>query len=235
MIKNTYFKELGLHVVISRRKGTRNLRLSIKSDGVVKLSIPYGVTEKYAEKFLKNKIDWINKHKKTESNIIPNQHIGKSYRLVVIYKDIEKPRTRLKQNEIVISLPKGTHVESQSVQVIIKGACEKALKKEAEVLLPQRIEQLSKSTGISYKTVKVKKLKSRWGSCDSNKNIVLNIYLMQLDWSLIDYVVLHELAHTYHQHHQKTFWNLLEKLLPDYKERRKLLKSKPTSIIGTTY
>lgn len=70
----------------------------------------------------------------------------------------------------------------------------------------------------------VKNLKSRWGSCDSHRNIILSSLLITLDDSLIDYVICHELAHTKHMNHSKEFWLNVEMMIPDYKQRRKELK-----------
>jgi predicted metal-dependent hydrolase len=235
MVKELYFEHLDTNVVISRRKGTKNLRITIKNDGKVKLSVPYGVSDRRAKQFLEDKSEWVAKHYKKSKIISDGQHIGKSHRLVVTNIDIDKPKTRISNNLITINLPFNVDTNSDVAQKAISKACERALKIEASKLLPQRLEFLSDKYQISYKSIKVKKLLSRWGSCDNRKNIVLNIYLMQLDWSLIDYVIMHELSHTVHQHHQKDFWEYLGNLLPDFKERRKLLKSKPTDISATSY
>lgn len=233
MQKSIYVESLGLEIILARRKGTRSLRLAVKSDGTIRLSIPYLVTEKQAIKFIDQKADWIAKHHK-KPIIIPNRaHIGKSHRLVIEVVSVPIIKTRLTTNTITIKLPHNVESSSVQAQKAIRKACERALKKESENLLPQRLETLSKQHNISYKSCTVKKLKSRWGSCDSYKNITLNIYLIQLDWQLIDYVILHELTHTIHQHHQPEFWKYLENIMPDNKQRRKILKQMPTDILVT--
>ena len=64
----------------------------------------------------------------------------------------------------------------------------------------------------------------RWGSCSSDQMITLSYFLMQLPWDLIDYVILHELAHTKHLNHGPGFWSELEALCPDARARRKSIK-----------
>ncbi len=107
------------------------------------------------------------------------------------------------------------------VQDAAASASLKALRKEAETLLPQRLRTLSDQTGLGYASVSVRQLKSRWGSCDNHKEITLSIFLMQLPWHLIDYVLVHELTHTKVMRHGAPFWEELERHLPGAKQLRK--------------
>ena len=235
MQKSVYVESLGSEVIIARRKGTRSLRLAVKSDGTIRVTVPYALSEKQALKFLEQKADWITKHHKKPFILEHGAHIGKSHRLQFEKLAIETIKTRLAPNTITIKIPLDKNWNDTEVQIIAKKACERALKKESENLLPQRLLFLATTHGISYKSCTIKKLKSRWGSCDSIKHITLNSYLIQLDWKLIDYVILHELAHTKHQHHQSEFWSYLTLLLPDCRERRKQLKQMPTDILPTSF
>lgn len=235
MIKKIYVESVGSEIAVARRKGTRNLRLSIRSDGRIRLSIPYGVSERYAERFLNDKADWIKQHFRPAISLTDGMHIGKAHRLRFVKDSGDRIKTRIKQNEVIITIPANMNENSAEVQAKALATCEKALKKEAEKLLPQRLEHLSKKHDIDFASLKVKKLKSRWGSCDSHKNIILNTYLMQIDWGLIDYVILHELTHTIHQHHQADFWQSLGQICPDYKNLRKQIKAHPTNVFGTNF
>lgn len=74
-------------------------------------------------------------------------------------------------------------------------------------------------------TLKIRKMRTRWGVCNTkNKTITLNLELLKKDISLIDYVIIHEMAHFFEQNHSKDFWHLVEQAIPDYKEKRKRLK-----------
>jgi predicted metal-dependent hydrolase len=235
MQKSIYVDSIGTEVIISRRRGTRSLRLAVRSDGTIKITVPYTVSEKQAIKFLEQKSDWIAKHHKKPTLLEHGAHIGKSHMLYFDVSDTDKIRTRLTANKITVRLTKNIAWDSQLAQGAARKASEKALKAEASNLLPQRLTYLAKQKDITYKSCSVKKLKSRWGSCDSANNIILNIYLIQLEWELIDYVILHELAHTNFKHHQTGFWDFLSVLLPDYKVRRKQLKQMPTDILPTSF
>lgn len=80
-----------------------------------------------------------------------------------------------------------------------------------------RLRKLSKQTGLTYHDARVMKLEKRWGSCTPTNTIILNINVVKLPYSLIDYVVVHELCHTKVKNHSKEFWAELSKHLPDWK------------------
>ncbi len=235
MLKTITIEGLSQPVVLARRKGTKSLRLSIKSDGQVRVSVPYGVPELFARQFVTSKVSWIQKHQKKPNHIPQNAHIGKNHRLVVRSTAAARHHTTITDTGIIVTLPETVDMNSSEAQKIIKSACDKALIKQAKILLPQRLATIAKQKNISYKSCSIKKLKSRWGACDNHGNITLNSYLIQLDWTLIDYVICHELAHTIHHHHQKSFWDLVMMLSPHYKDLRKSLKNTPTDVIVTMF
>ncbi|MGZ6005017.1 MAG: M48 family metallopeptidase, partial [Candidatus Saccharimonadales bacterium] len=115
--------------------------------------------------------------------------------------------------------------QSTGVQAKALIGCERALRQEAETLLPQRLKQLADKHDYSYTGVDIKKLKSRWGSCNQHHHISLNLYLMMLPWALIDYVLLHELNHTKHLNHSPSFWTEIETKMPHAKQLRKQLRA----------
>ncbi|MBL0725766.1 MAG: DUF45 domain-containing protein [Alphaproteobacteria bacterium] len=90
--------------------------------------------------------------------------------------------------------------------------------------LPPKVEEISQRTGLRYKSMKIKTVKTIWGSCSSKKNINLSSRLILLPKNLIEYVITHELVHTKHQNHGKLFWAELNFLMDDKaKELDKLL------------
>jgi len=78
---------------------------------------------------------------------------------------------------------------------------------------------------IPIPNLKVRKMKTRWGVCNTkNNNITLNYYLYKYDLKCLDYVIVHELSHFIEGNHSKNFWKIVEKYYPNYKEIRKKLK-----------
>jgi len=88
---------------------------------------------------------------------------------------------------------------------------ETALRRKAQCTLPVQLAQLAQLHGFQYSAVKIRKSKSRWGSCSNKKAINLSLYLMLLPEHLIEYVLLHELCHTVQMNHGPAFWALLDK------------------------
>jgi predicted metal-dependent hydrolase len=87
------------------------------------------------------------------------------------------------------------------------------------------IDVLSEEYQLPYSGLTIRKLSSRWGSCSSHQKISLSTYLIQLPDDLISYVITHELVHTKHMNHGKDFWNKMEQIIPNVKEKRKKLKT----------
>lgn len=87
--------------------------------------------------------------------------------------------------------------------------------KEAKAYLKSKVEYFSKKMDLKFSELKFRKMKRRWGSCDSNKVITLNTYLYNTSEKQIDYVVVHELAHLVHMNHSKDFHNLVSIYIPD--------------------
>ncbi len=231
MQKHVVIDGIDVPIVFAKRKGTRSIRLSMKGDGTLRVSVPYGIPEMLAKRFVLQKRDWILEHIKPVNILTSGQHIGKNHRLLVIQGSSTRSHTKVTDTEIRVTLPEGVRASSTEAQKTLRKACEKALLSEAERLIPQRVAMISEKSGIGCASVTIKKLKSRWGACDNRNNLSFNSYLIQLEWELIDYVICHELAHTLHHHHQPSFWELVEKLYPTYKNARKILKTKQTSVV----
>lgn len=88
-----------------------------------------------------------------------------------------------------------------------------------------RYYPLFKARGVAYPTLRIKTMKSRWGSCIPGKGVItLNTRLLTKPMAAVEYVVVHELAHFLIQNHQADFYAVVAQVLPDYKARRKLLK-----------
>ncbi len=100
----------------------------------------------------------------------------------------------------------------------------KLLRKNALEYLPKAVEYYSAVMGVRCEGVKITSAKKRFGSCSGKNNICFSLYLMKYPKDAVDYVVVHELAHIKYKNHSKEFYLYLERFMPDYKKREKLLK-----------
>jgi len=95
----------------------------------------------------------------------------------------------------------------------------------AKTVLILTLEILAKKHGFSYNRVFIKNQKTLWGSCSHKNNINLNVKLILLPEQLREYIILHELVHLKVKNHSSKFWNELARLCPDYRERRRELRT----------
>jgi predicted metal-dependent hydrolase len=210
-------------VTLQKRRGTHSVRIHIHGSEV-RVTLPHWFSYTQAISFTKTRTAWINEHRKAEEIISHGSYVGKKYQVVIRESTNTTIRSKITDNVISISMPAETNSNSPEAQQKIRRIIERAFKLEAEALIAPRLQDLALERDFQYRSVSFKKLKTRWGSCDNRDNIIINIFLIQMPWQLIDYVLLHELAHTQQRNHSLKFWEIVESTMPDYKKRRKALK-----------
>ena len=222
-------------VHIYKRRGSKSIRLGFDGKGEIRVSIPSWVPYQAGVTFTKQRKDWIAKHRPEISGMFRSgDRIGKAHHMSIIADpDVSSVQVRLKGSEIIVKHPSRLAADDVKVQMAAERGAKKALLLEATRLLPQRLQLLASKHDFRYKSVEVKQLKTKWGSCNQNHEITLNYYLLQLPWNLIDYVLIHELVHTEHLNHSDAFWRRFEQALPGAKTIRKELRTYKTSVIAT--
>ncbi len=98
------------------------------------------------------------------------------------------------------------------------------LKKAAREYIPKRLSEYSAIMNLKPSGVKITSARTRFGSCSGKNSLCFSYLLMQKPKEAVDYVIVHELAHIKHKNHGKRFYALVEKYMPDYRERNKLLR-----------
>lgn len=211
------------------RKKIKNIILKVTPDERVLISAPPRVPESYLKEFVKTKEEWIVKkleeaknRKKKEMNYESDEEIiylGKKYYLEIITSHNEK--VTIQNEKIHIYCLENSTVEDR--ERIFKNW----VKIELGVLLKDLTYKIGKMIGYLPNEIRIRDMKTRWGSCISARKVITyNLQLAFQPLPLIEYVVLHELAHIPYPNHQKEFWNFVEKFIPNWKERRKLLNKR---------
>ena len=135
-------------------------------------------------------------------------------------------RSMLSENREWIDKQLAAVQKAQASKIVITDQMREEGTKKAMEIFPKRVAYYAKIMGCenTYRRITIKEQKTRWGSCSSNRNLNFNWKLVLLPEEVLDYVVVHELAHLFEMNHSKAFWMIVERVLPDYKERRELLK-----------
>ena len=100
----------------------------------------------------------------------------------------------------------------------------KLLVTKAKRIIPPKVNKYAKLIGVTYGNITIRMQKSRWGSCSGKGNLNFNCLLMNAPEEILDYVIVHELCHRKEMNHSPRFWTEVEKIIPDYKDKRKWLK-----------
>ena len=107
----------------------------------------------------------------------------------------------------------------------------RSLARKARVVVPERVRHYAPLLGVIYGRIAIRKQHSRWGSCSSKGNLNFNCLLMLTPPEVVDYIVVHELAHRIEMNHSKRFYEIVARILPDYKLREQYLKNEGASLM----
>jgi predicted metal-dependent hydrolase len=196
-----------------RNRRAKNLAIRIGRNGDIRVTIPGYVSMKRAENFVFSKGRWII------------QKISEQ-------KKYSESALVIREGGVFVVRDKEFTLRLKGEKDSLEEAIWRILLKEAGAYLPYRVEVLAKEHGLSFSGVKVRRMKSRWGSCTAKNGINLNSWLVMLPDSLSDYVILHELAHTRHRDHGPRFWAYLDVLTEGRsKELRKELRAQQIMLI----
>ncbi|MGM0653154.1 MAG: M48 family metallopeptidase [Bacillota bacterium] len=215
------------------RKKVKNVNLRVRPDATVVVSAGSKVPFKYVEGVVKKKASWIIEalaHYSEQQNKINQRQyntgelitfLGQNYPLqVVVVKKQEE--VIIDQGQCYLFIKDENDFKSKECLIT------EWQKEQARPLFEQsldRVHPLVAERGITKPSITVRKMKTRWGSCSWGRNkITLNSELVKAPEACLDYVVLHELAHFKYRKHDQLFYNFLTEIMPDWKDRRKLLK-----------
>ena len=225
-------------IILTKSMKAKSVYISIRPFEKVKVTVPFFVSFKKAEDFVRKKESWIRRNLLKLKSIEQKQTIfdfntrftTRNHILKLNNVKSNDVKYRLKDQVILVDIPNTAEVKSADIQQKIRFAIEETLRKEAKDYLPQRVKELAEKNSFRFKKVSVRNSKTRWGSCSYANNINLNIHLMRLQDHLIDYVILHELVHTKIKNHSRDFWNMLDLVTGNAKNLDKELKNYRTKI-----
>lgn len=219
-------------IKLIKSKRSKYMRLSISSHGEIRLSVPFNATVMHINSFLQDKGTWLDKaimglKIATPLEIDDNSDLsiaGENYKFIV-YQD---------QPELKVQIdPAGKRIfifNDGSSQTKLKELLRDKVRKLAGSIITQRVSAYANIMGISYGRISIREQRSRWGSCSSKGNLNFNWKIVLAPTRIMDYVIVHELAHILEHNHSQNFWLLVEKYLPQYKPSRKWLRENSSQL-----
>lgn len=233
-VRTVFYRETAISYTFER-KNVKNINLRVKPDGEVYVSAPVRISLERVDKLVSEKGDFIlNAREKFAERLknAPKVHeyqsgehfyiLGREYELEVkegrkgAYTEGGKLCIETKNVE-------NFQEKERQFQHFRNELCREVFAKQADKIYP-----IFKAMGVPVPTLKMRDMKSRWGSCIPQKGIItLNKRLIAAPEECIEYVAMHEFCHFIHPNHSKDFYSLLTKLMPDWKGRKALLNRSP--------
>ncbi len=208
-------------VLIKTRRKTLSLTINQEGELIVRAPEKMPINEVYnflikKEKWIKQKQGHIINILKANEKILNYEQVlflGKLYSVVRV-KGIKK-----------VSLEGGflcipASVKPEKVQKTLKNW----LNLLAEDIILDRLDYFAELMALDFDSVKIVASKAKWGSCDADNNLSFNFKMVMLTPKLIDYIIIHELAHILQFNHSKQFWDVVKSIIPNYKKQRELLQ-----------
>jgi predicted metal-dependent hydrolase len=210
-------------VLLEKTAKAKYMRISIRPEKGVRVSLPLRGSFDQAEAFVREKLSWIRHHqeklalRENPQTIFSETTFFQTFRhtLKIAVHGQPEVKAKLKAGFLEVLVPGFRPVSDPDIQQAIRHAVEETYRHEAKVFMPERVAFFAQKFGLKYAKVTIKKAGTRWGSCSYTNNINLNLHLMRLPERLRDYVILHELAHTVEKNHGPRFWALLETICPN--------------------
>jgi len=214
-----------------RRKNMKRIHIRFDNEDGLLISAPPEVTLEEIRRIIKDNTDWVDTHtqrREQRKAMRPSAKdggeimiAGQLYPLRV--KESQSVRCSFSGAEVTAALPQPHDEEA------VKALLEKFLRKQAEILFEeslQRMYPLIKPLGAPMPMLRIRKMTSRWGSCNiKTHTVTMNLCLARAPLPLIDSVMLHELVHLVNYPHDARFHSISASLMPDYLERKKKLNS----------
>lgn len=206
-------KDFGkIHFVV--RRSARNITMRVKEDGLHVTTPPYRSITALLEAIapFRERLRNVCSEVKPKPFDLNFSIEAECFRLKLETSPLKNFTVSMRDETVVIACPAHADFTTDRVQTLVKNAVMRAMRKKAEEYLPPLVQYWSSLFDLPYNKVTISKARSRWGSCSSKRDISLSFYLMLLPAHLMDYMILHELAHTREMNHGPKFWELLNQL-----------------------
>jgi len=201
------------------RSKRKTLGLYIRN-GAMEVRAPLGASKRDIDSFITSKSEWIQgklKHSKEQAQ--NRESFRLNYGDSILYLGKEYPIVSKEGKQVGFS-GEYFYMPPNLTAKQIKSACIQIYRMLAKHDLADRVLDFSQQMSVTPSAIKINSARTRWGSCSSKKCLNFSWRLIMADRDVIDYVVVHELAHLTEMNHSKRFWAIVEAIIPNYKQRK---------------
>ncbi len=221
-------KEMELNYeVVRSKKRRRTISLQVRADGTAVVHAPYRTPIPEIDKFVREKQSWLGR-KVRENRERQKEIQAKKYLRGEIFFFLGKPYP-LKIEAAALGFDKLAFVCGQFVLAEDNAFQGRELfvdwyRKSAQKHIGERVDHFGQALKLVPKDVRISNARCRWGSCSQDNHLHFSWRLIMAPCSVIDYLVVHELAHMQEKNHSESFWSLVGNTITDYKKQRIWLK-----------
>ncbi len=215
------------------RKKVKNINLRIHSDGRITVSaspkVPETVIDQFILKkasFIFNAFDRFSERAPRDDSYEDGEKISFFGEILTVSRETgNKRRVELRDGELRLFIRESDG--SSEVKGIIEGFMKAELEKKLSETVPSLYSRFEFEPAVELSEVKIRKMKSRWGSCNCKSGAVtFNLHLAEYPVICLEFVAMHELCHLFHPNHSKDFYALLSSVMPDWRERKEALNKR---------
>lgn len=217
---------------IRRSPRRKTLSICVYPDNMVVVAAPEKLSQSEIMRFVEDKSEWVRKrislNLEKQKNKAPRRYVsgerilylGKEHFLIV--EEGTLAGVVLNSGNIIVRIRPGTPPELLEQMVrrqLSLWYVRLSLKK-----IEERVRHFAQVIGATPRSVRIKAIRSRWGSCSSGGGVNFAWQIIMAPEPVLDYLVVHELCHLIHHNHSAEYWGLVQSVIPDYRERRKWLR-----------
>lgn len=213
------------YILIKTKNRRKTTSLTIDDNRQIVVRAPFHAKESDIDKFVSKNFNWIQKTLKKIVKPDKSKYIEKA-----IYRGREYAIKHIKASSNIYKLQFNGEIFELLAPANVstrerKEIFESWYIKQAKKLIPSTVEKQARIMNLKYNGIKVKKVNTIWGSCSSKQNLNFNLKLVLAPKKVLEYVVIHELAHLKHFDHSPKFWKLVQKYSPNYKRHKEWLNN----------
>ena len=217
--------------LIERSRNRSTIAITVHPDGTVSVVAPKGTRRTRISGAVVGKAKWIleqqeyfrRQHNGYAKLFVSGEsffYLGRQYKLKVEQSQAKeiKPQVCLMRGQLLVTVPKDSH--SRKRAIVIRQCLINWYRDRAGEHIPKIVARYASSLGLNCSSIQIREMRKRWGSGGRSGCLIFNWRTIMAPRRLVEYVVAHELCHLKYDDHSRDFWQLLERVMPDYEQRK---------------